>query len=201
MKRYPALLLALLASACSSDPVPVDGSAVKPSAEARAANIVIADDGRPVPPLNQPALAVEGEGLRLFDRESGAARPIAFGTARDAVMAALAFRDPPDTGRQEECGAGPLDYAAWPDGLKLYFQQGKFAGWALDRRASGALSTASGIGPGSSRAELEAAYAVKVAQSTLGTEFTAGALSGLLDGPARDGSVSNMWAGTSCNFR
>lgn len=147
------------------------------------------------------ALAVEGEGLRLFDPDTGSARALAFGTSRDDLLAALAFRGPAGTGTNGECGAGPLDYAAWADGLTLYFQNGVFGGWALDGRAGGALTTPAGVGPGTTRAELEAAYDVSVVQSTLGVEFTAGALAGILDGEAADATISNLWAGVSCNFR
>lgn len=148
-----------------------------------------------------PALAVEAEGLRLFNPKTGAARPIAFGLPRAQVLAALAFRGPPGSGTNGECGAGPLQYANWPDGLGLYFQDDKFVGWNAYKRGNGAIATASGIGPGSTRAELEAAYTVKVSETTLGTEFAAGDLYGIFDSPAKTAKVTNMWAGVSCNFR
>ena len=89
-------------------------------------------------------------------RVNGSARPIPFGTPREATLAALGFRGAPsDTGTLEECGAGPLDQASWPDGLTLYFQEAKFLGWALAGNATNKLTTASGIGVGSTRAELE----------------------------------------------
>ncbi|MGI8611991.1 MAG: hypothetical protein ACR2KH_06965 [Sphingomicrobium sp.] len=125
-----------------------------------------------------------------------------FGTARQAVLAALAFRGAPaGTGTLEECGAGPLDQASWNDGLTLYFQDSKFAGWALGGDSKGTLATASGIGPGSTRAELESAYEAKVFESTLGTEFAAGDLFGILDGKGAGAKVTHLWAGTSCNMR
>lgn len=203
MIRLPSLAALLLLTACTPDPAPPPaepaGSTATPPANASATPAPVAATSAPVSAA--PVLAVEGEGLRLFNPASGGARPLPFGTAREAIMTALGGRGAAESGTQSECGAGPLDYAAWPDGLKLYFQQGKFGGWALDGRAAGKVTTASGIGPGSSRSELEAAYAVKVAPTTLGTEFTAGALSGLLDGPGPSASVDAMWAGVSCNFR
>ena len=153
------------------------------------------------PSRASPALALDGEGLRLFNRESGAARPIAFATPRTQTLALLAFRGPPDAGTQGECGAGALEYAAWPDGLKLYFQREKFVGWAVDGRGKGALATAAGIGPGSSRTALGEAYAATFSTTTLGTEFAAGGLFGLLDGPGPNATISDLWAGVSCNFR
>ena len=148
-----------------------------------------------------PALAIEAEGLRLFDRESGSARAIPFGTGWAQVRAALAFRGPPGTGTNSECGAGPLDYASWPDGLTLYAQGGTFVGWAADGRGTGAIVTAAGIGPGSSRAQLTNAYAASFSQTTLGTEFAAGEVFGIMDGRGAAAKITNMWAGVSCNFR
>ncbi len=199
MIRLTSLTALLLLTACGPDPVPPPPEVESSTANLPANTIVTPPPSAPA--STAPALAVDGEGLRLFNPVNGAARPLPFGTARDLIMTALASRGAADSGTQSECGAGPLDYAAWPDGLKLYFQQGKFTGWALDGRAAGKVSTASGIGPGSSRSELESAYAVNIAQSALGTEFTAGDLSGLLDGSGPSASIDAMWAGTSCNFR
>lgn len=148
-----------------------------------------------------PVLAIEAEGLRLFNPDTGAARPISFGMAQADVITALAFRGPAGTGTMEECGAGPLQYANWPDGLGLHFQGDKFVGWTVDGRSDNALTTASGIGTGSTRAELEAAYSVEVSETTLGTEFSAGELFGILDGKSNTAKITNLWAGVSCNFR
>lgn len=148
-----------------------------------------------------PVVAVEAEGLRLFNAQTGSARPVPFGTLQANMLSVLAFRGAPGIGTLGECGAGPLDQASWPDGLSLYFQDGGFVGWALDGRAKGALTTAAGIGPGSTRRALEAAYTVTVELSTLGNEFSAGELFGILDGPGADARITAMWAGVSCNFR
>lgn len=194
----PLLILATLA-ACTPDApaVPEDGTTPAPAAPTGAAA-----------PAAAPALAVEAEGLRLFDPASGSATPIAFGTPRARVMTALASRGAAVTGTNGECGAGPLAYARWPDGLTLWFQQDALAGWALNAPASNAppattagISTASGLTIGSTRAELDSAYAATVEQSTLGTEFTAGELYGLLDGEGSGAKVTALWAGVSCNFR
>lgn len=65
----------------------------------------------------------------------------------------------------------------------------------------GALTTMSGVGPGTKRASLDEAYSTKVRQTTLGSEFTAGELAGLLDGPGRKATITNMWAGLTCIAR
>ena len=198
----PAALLVL--AACAPEP---SVTAVEPAqqAGATAPPAPAAPVAAPAPTAPAeaatPALALDGEGLRLFDRATGSARPIAFGTTQQATLAALAFRGPPGSGTQSECGAGALDYAAWPDGLKLYFQRGKFVGWAADGRGKGALATAAGVGPGSSRSALTDAYAATFTKTTLGTEFAAGGIYGLLDGPGPAATISDLWAGASCNFR
>lgn len=203
MRRSPIALAMILAAGCQADPAPnaaapnaqTNATAVDPPAPPAPAAPGIAEQG--------PALAIEGEGLRLFDRETGSARPIPFGTAQAQTLAALAFRGPPGTGTNSECGAGPLDYANWPDGLSLLFQDGKFAGWSVDARSGGAITTANGVGTGMTRAALEGSFGipVTVSETTLGDEFTAGALRGLLDGPGQSAKVTNIWAGVSCNFR
>lgn len=201
----PLLILATLAACAPDAPaVPEDGTAPAPAAPAEAAA-----------PAAAPVLTVEAEGLRLFDPASGSARPLPFGTGPAQAMAALASRGAAETGTNADCGAGPLAYARWPDGLTLWFQDERFAGWALNPRPDTAprpdsaspsappsgVSTASGLTIGSTRADLDSAYAATVTQSTLGTEFAAGELYGLLDGEGSGARVIALWAGVSCNFR
>lgn len=148
-------------------------------------------------------LAVDGEGLRLFNPTTSAATPLAFGRPQGEVLAILErLRGPATKGVNGDCGAGPVDYATWPDGLSIVFQRNRFVGWGIDRRAADSVSTASGIAPGSNRKQLEAAYAsVSVRQTSLGTEFDVGGFSGLIDGIKASSKVTNMWAGTSCVAR
>lgn len=195
--RTVCLLLApLFVLACRDETPP------EPAPGARIAPPVPSSTPAPAPASAPaaPALAVDGEGLRLFDPATGSARPIPFGTAWDRALAALAFRGRPATGRNPECGAGPLDFARWDD-LTLYGQDGAFVGWFAERGAAGAISTAAGVGPGTTRQDLESAYAVEVFESTLGIEFVAGDLYGLLEGTHPDSAITALWAGTSCNFR
>lgn len=153
--------------------------------------------------VQQIALAVDGEGIRFFNSTTSAATPYPFGSPRSEVLATLErVRGPGGKGTNESCGAGPVQYANWPDGLSLVFQRDRFVGWGLDGRAAGALSTASGIGIGSTREALDAAYGdVDVAETTLGDEFSAGGLFGLLDGPNAASKINNMWAGVNCVAR
>jgi hypothetical protein len=157
----------------------------------------------PVAQDEEPRLTVEGEGLRWFLPPNGSARPIPFGTPQAAVLASLeGVRGPAGTGVNRNCGVGPVEYASWPDGLNLVFQRGGFVGWSLDGRAEGALSTANGVGPGTTHAELDRAFArVRAERTTLGTEFSAGAIYGVLAGPGRRARITDMWAGVSCVAR
>lgn len=152
---------------------------------------------------DQPKLAVEGEVRRWFLPPNGSAHPIPFGTPQADVLASLeGVRGLAGKGVNTDCGAGPVEYANWPDGLGVVFQRGKFVGWGLDGRATGALATADGVGPGTTRSELERAFAtISVQRTSLGSEFTAGELHGLLDGPGPRARVTDMWAGVSCVAR
>lgn len=134
----------------------------------------------------------------------GSARHLGFGVARgDAVrMISAALGSPIEEATNQECGAGPLAYATFRDGLSLYFQDGKFVGWDLDGRENGKFTTANGIGIGATRKQLEASgSSVDVGETTIGHEFMIGALSGLLSSPAPEGKVTNLWAGTTCIAR
>lgn len=152
-------------------------------------------------------LALSGEGLD-FVSERGSVRHLLFGTpgaqAIDAVSRAHGGVAP-ERGRNEECGAGPLDMATWPDGLTLMSQDGRFVGWSVSRSAAdggnAGLATMAGIGVGSTRRELEAAYTADIRETTLGQEFAAGDVFGVLDVAGPSGHVDAIWAGESCNFR
>jgi hypothetical protein len=137
---------------------------------------------------------LEGEGLRL-----GAAR-LEFGTPKAATIDALtkALGAPPgERGANEDCGGGGLEFAAWPGEITIWFEGGLFAGW--DEK--GKLKTSGGIGLGSSRADLASLPGLEVEESTLGTEFRADGLGGVLDSRSATAKVIHLWGGTTCVFR
>jgi hypothetical protein len=145
-------------------------------------------------------LALEGEGLRGFAVPSGSARPVPFGSPRAAVLDFLQaiYGSPPrEQGENLDCGA---EFAGWKDGLTVWFAEDRFVGWSLQDR-DGTLTTASGVGIGSVRSELEAAHVIEVVDSSLGVEFTSGGLAGLLDSARPDARVTNLWAGLTCIAR
>lgn len=204
-----AVLALALASGCTSPsseaPVPEPARPATPVSEPQpvaTAPVDVPVPASPAPADDAPALAIEGEGLRLFDMQSGKATPIAFGQPKQQVLAVLErFRGAARQDTNADCGAGPVQIAQWPDGLSLVFQGDRFVGWGVGR-ADGGLSTAIGIGLGSTRSDLGEAYAdVSTRATTLGTEFSAGGMHGVLDGATPGSAITALWAGTSCVAR
>ena|SRR5690606_17801342 len=145
------------------------------------------------------ALTVEGDGLRIFLLPSGSARPLPFGMPSADVVAVLTRvlgTGPAEEGENPDCG---IRFATWANDLSLSFSQSGFAGWSI--RGNSDFTTASGIGIGSSRSELESAYDTDIRRTSLGEEFTAGGLAGVLDSSEPDAHVRHMWAGQVCLAR
>lgn len=155
----------------------------------------------PVSAQQTSGLAIEGEGLRVFDA-AGAARALPFGTPQESVITAvnIALGGPaPEQSTNEECGQGPVQFAQYANGLQLLFQEGQFTGWFL--REAG-LTTADGVGVGTTRGDLNAARTVEIQpDSTLGIEFSAGDLGGFLTAADESGTVESLYAGDTCFFR
>jgi len=146
------------------------------------------------------AVTLAPVGLALVDTATGSSRMIAFGTPQqetlDRVTAVLG--PPGERADNGECPAGALHIATWPGRIAANFQDGRFVGWAAEDGSE--LSTASGIALGSTRAELERAYQSNVQEGSLGWEFGAGELYGVLSGPEPNARIDALWAGTNCIF-
>jgi hypothetical protein len=199
--------LTLLAGCGGQSPTPVNiATTVETGNDANvvvpAANLAVERD----PVVNEtaaaPALNLAPDGLSLVT-ESGSARHASFGMARDVAMTMVgaALGKPAGTGRNEECGQGPMDMVDYKDGPTLFFMEGKFVGWDLDGRGKPAYTTAAGIGIGSTLTQMREVMHVTVEESTLGHEFSAGELGGLLSAAAPDGRIEHLWAGSTCQFR
>ncbi len=149
-------------------------------------------------------IALDGEGLRIVNSETGSTRVLPFGTARAATQAAIVriLGSPDGDSSNAECGAGPMDFQDFGD-FTANFQDGLFVGWSLrggEKRA--ALTTMSGIGIGTTRSEMAKSGAFEIYEdSTIGTEFQTAGFSGLLDSDAPDAKITDLWAGTNCIFR
>jgi len=206
-KLLPCALATLgLLAACSPEPkAPVENKAGASDSE-----IIVPPETNSAASVANASDEAAGVGVNLAPDEltlvlpNGSARHVGFGMARaDAIeMLSGALGHPIEQAENQECGAGPLGYAAFRDGLSLYFQDGKFAGWDLDGRENGKFATGNGIGIGMTRKALEAAAgSIDVGETSIGNEFMAGNLSGLLSSPAPDGKVTNLWAGVTCIAR
>ena len=201
MRKAFLVSACLLLAACDGEPANITvepSNAVAGQAECPLATNppeTLLADNRPPPNLAPGALS-------LVDPNSGRSRELAFGSDRATVedALALALDKPAERGSNRECGEGAMDFARMPGGLLVWFQEGKFVGWFTDDSTT-KLTTASGIGIGSTRKELTGAYAAEISESSLGEEFTAGALSGLLSGKEPAAKITAIWSGQVCNFR
>ncbi len=151
--------------------------------------------------VSSGGLTIEGEGLRLFD-DAGAARAIPFGTPQAtaiAVVAASLVGPAPEVTTNSECGAGPVQFAGFANGLQLAFQNEQFQGWFIDKPG---LTTVDGVGVGSTRASIEESRTLEMQEdSTLGAEFSSGDLGGFLTNATPQGTVTSLYAGLTCFFR
>jgi hypothetical protein len=200
------LTIALVFAACTERaPIRVDTvTRVAPAAE------TAEDTGAANSAVTGAVLALDGEGLRILLQPSGSARPIPFGEPRASVVeqvSRLRNGQQPEMAENLECRA---TVATWPgSGLQLWFTPDsapRFIGWSLGGRArtdatAPTVTTASGIGLGSTRAALESAYVARVARSSLGVEFSAGGMAGLLASNAAEAPIRNLWAGQVCLAR
>jgi hypothetical protein len=195
MNRTALVLFAVIAvAACDRS--------IEPAEEAPAPAGAPSEAPTPAAPVQAAGgLAIEGEGLRIFDAE-GAARAVPFGTPQETVIAAVTASTggvAPEQSTNEECGQGATQFAGYSNGLQLLFQNGDFNGWYLDEAG---LTTVDGIGVGSTRAALAQARTLEMQpDSTLGAEFVAGDVFGFLTSTAADATVQSLWAGGNCFFR
>lgn len=193
-----ALALLVLAACGQSQPADAPPADAPPPASAP-------PPSTPVPAATgKAALSLDPAGLMVVIVDTGSTRLIDFGLPKAQVLEILtrvAGAPGPET-TNSECGAGPMQFVEFPGGLTLLFQEETFAGWSVDRDSAGKQSTMNGVGVGSTRSELVAAFAgADIEETSLGQEFSAGGLSGLLSGPGADAKIEAMWAGTSCVFR
>ena len=148
----------------------------------------------------RPTVVLQGDGLGLVG-ETGSNRMQLFGEADPQVLQAALARSlgPGTPSAQPDCGAAVTTVSY--GGLQVLLEDGRFAGWFLTG-SGGRVTTGVGLGPGSTLAELRADLTpLEVTQTTLGTEWNAGSLSGLLDGSTDDSRVTSMWAGRTCLLR
>lgn len=146
--------------------------------------------------LSHGGLAVGARGLHP-------SQYYAFGRPQAEIVAmATNIRGrPTGSGRNEECGEGPIDYVDFGN-LRVNFQNGRFVGWDASP-GNPPVRDEWGLGIGSPRGELEDENdaPLRVERSTLGIEFSSGGYGGLLSSTRPDARVTDLWAGLICAFR
>lgn len=154
--------------------------------------------------LEGAKMLVDANGLGW--KGPGSSIHIGFGASRKEVDSALAatFGSLGEHSRNEECGAGPMEFTDY-GALKIAYQAGRFVGWYLDE-AEGVV-TSDGVGPGMALAQLQEWRMVRViTDSTLEGEFEyqthdGGMITGFFEGSQNDGSIVALQAGLNCFFR
>lgn len=198
------LLATILLAACGSEPSQDAAAAASPDSLPEAPAAAVRDTADTVssgPERGAASIVLAPDGLTIGGG-AGAPKRLAFGGAQAGVLADVtaALGAPKEQGNQEECPAGPLYQASYTSGLQVVFQDGEFVGWFA--REGSRFRTAQGIGPGSTLGELKKAYpATTVEETSLGHEFAAGELYGVVTGPSDTATVQVMFAGTNCIFR
>ena len=144
------------------------------------------------------AAAAPGPAPRGLTLDAGGIQPsgtplrVDFGRAQAGTIAAvsdLLGRPPAQVVTNPECGAGPVTSAVWPGAVTLNFRDGSFLGWVSEGTA-----TSAGLAPGTPRSALAGAT---FAVTSLGEEFAAGGVFGLLEGDR----VAVVWSGVTCFIR
>jgi hypothetical protein len=193
-----AVAAGLALASCSPDKPTT--SPTTSASTSTASTSAIAPQGSPSTTAPAPAVVLRSAGL------SAAGDRWEFGAKGASVVASLrrAFANEAPKVRDLDCEAGPMQLYDWPT-LTALEQAGNFVGWLAPQAST--LRTDQGIGVGSTRADVVAAYpGVEVEESTLGVEWfvpveKGGPLSGLLDGEASTSKVGSMWSGNACAFR
>ena len=178
-------------------------------------SLVIAKTGTVKQIKNQEvkfAIALSANAIQLVNQGTGSTREIAFGMPLKQLVEIVenVLKSKPTIIVNSECGAGPLKFATWDNGLTLLFKEKKkdewlFAGWAANNPKNNQtkLTTMANVGIGTSRKEIESAYVINVTKTSLGYEFSTKSndLFGIFDGPNENSKITNLWSGVSCNFR
>jgi len=203
MRRLVLLALLLSCIGCApatpEAPVPARGATqvaagVVPAASGSAAAVVgDVSHVEAVPHAEEvPHVVVYGDHVVVED--SAHASPLYFGKADEAFVArAMAgLGAPRKRAGPDECSAGPLVLADYPNGLQLSFQDGRLAGYWVREDARG-VATARGVQPGSPRAALGGAELV---EASFGSLADLDGMIAVLDEDQR--KVAALYAGAVC---
>ncbi|MGB3201863.1 MAG: hypothetical protein WBA99_13240 [Nodosilinea sp.] len=199
-KTLTSLGLALMVATAACQPSP-PAEVDQPLAEQPAAG----EDGTAGDPeATDVVVILAGEGIQLVDTVTGSTVPLEFSAEMPMVVDTVsrAIGESESTVANDECPAGPVASTSWPNGLVLNAMDGTLVGWEVRSSDRGLpLTTVTGIGLGSTQADLESAYEVEITDSSLGVEFFTGQISGLLTANDPEAEITALWAGTACIFR
>lgn len=206
-RRLLLVLVPLLVlPACGSNDVDVVGRADasdSPTASATTSSPT-AVPVTSAPVSEKPVVVLQPDGLG-FLVGSSSIRQLPFGgpaapviTAVEAALGKGKRTELPDCGQGARAG-----YRV--GGLSLLLDGATFVGWTEDGDSATRLTTADGIGVGTSRKDLEAAFPkLEVVESTLGVEWGVGVdegLTGFLDADTPAAKVTQLAGGETCYFR
>ncbi|GAB5349473.1 hypothetical protein [Alteriqipengyuania sp. 357] len=157
----------------------------------------------PNAPKDRP-IELRADGLVIAAPEAGGpAVALDFGDPQDAVVEQLTMVfGGPQFGSNEECGAGPMEFATF-DTFVAGFQDERFIGWMVNGPSERAVFTGpDGVSLGMAAADVSKLPSYDALEdSTLGEEFMLGDSEMLVSGLIEDNQVATLWGGTNCNFR
>lgn len=191
--------ITILLVACSS---PADENARKAQETApQTSTEAVTSPGPPIQRVHvETPLILAPDGLLVADH-AGKMQLLRYGTPRIKAESAVGIvvGTPVTRGSSSECSAGTVDFSDFRNKrLQMTFQDDKFVGWTINA-AESPLKTAKGIGIGSPRQTLDAAYPDGIVEdSSLGLLFGSDGLVATLDQDGIEGVVTNIWAGTVC---
>ncbi len=139
-----------------------------------------------------PILTLDSRGMV----EGSTGLRVDFGRARQGTVAAVSRilgESPVEISQNPECGAGPMTFARFEDGLTLNFMNGSFVGWTT---SDPFLPVVDGYRPGQPRNQMAGA---SFQVTTLGTEFSRTDIYGIMNDETD--TIELIWAGTTCFFR
>ncbi len=195
-------------AACQQSPdrsVPVDAGTATAVAEPAAPPVASAMSETPASEVPEVTLTANGIIMVGAVEGRGTATTLEFGRDQATTLAVMevGFGKPRLT-KLAECGAGPMEFAAWGP-LTLNFLGGKFAGWRAEKGAQ--VVTVDGLQLGNTLAEIKTERSARrIPGTTLEGEFEyasgdGGTIGGFLEGAGNAAQVASFHAGTSCFFR
>ena len=194
------------ASALTSPPTPASTAEASTSSPDASSTI----DAGALPPATMtapaaaPVLSLRPDGLALLTADGATASTLLFGTATAAQVdrAITLALGKPIRDTLPECGQGPR-MASTRDNFSALYDGTRFVGWSDRGKTRRKLTTANGLGVGSTLAQVKQREAdATVSADTLGPEFfSETGVSGMLDGTKSTSKVTLIYAGETCFFR